>query len=256
MIGIIGGTGLYDPDFLREQETLRIETAHGDCQVTLGKIGKVSAVFLARHGASHDIPPHKVEYKKNVSAMKIAGADRIISINSVGSLDISILPGSVLVPHDFIDFTNGRETTFYDDKVVHVDMTEPYCREIRGILNKCSKKFFSQVLERGVYVCTEGPRFETPSEIRMLRLMGGNVVGMVGFPEVVLAREAGLCYASICLVANLGSGISREPMSIEDVKRSVLRNMGSVKKTLKCVVQAIPETRGCRCSDYILEAGV
>jgi 5'-methylthioadenosine phosphorylase len=234
MIGIIGGTGLYDPDFLSEQETLRIETAYGDCQVTLGKIGKVRALFLSRHGASHFLPPHRVEYKKNVSAMKIAGADRIVSINSVGSLDRSILPGSVLIPHDFIDFTNGRETTFYDDRVVHVDMTEPYCREIRG----------------------EGPRFETPSEIRMLRFIGGDVVGMVGFPEVALAREAGLCYASICLVANLGSGISREPMSIEDVKRSVLKKVGSVKKTLKCVVQAISETRSCRCADYILEAGV
>jgi 5'-methylthioadenosine phosphorylase len=256
MIGIIGGTGFYDPEFLKGQEKIRVETRQGEAEVYLGRLGGERILFLPRHGIDHSYPPHKVDYRKNILALKIAGASRVISINSVGSLSESLFPGSVLVPQDFIDFTKGRVSTLYDDEVVHVDMTEPYCREMRKTIISCTKQFNKSVVEGGVYACTEGPRFETPAEIKMLRTLGGDVVGMVGYPEVVLAREAGLCYASICTIANYGCGISKTPLSIEEVKSVVNSNLDDMKKTIKCAVGQIPKKRGCGCQDLVLEARV
>jgi 5'-methylthioadenosine phosphorylase len=256
MIGIIGGTGIYDPDFLSESEKIRVETEYGDNEVILGKIGKEKAAFLSRHGSSHNIPPHKVDYRRNIASLKVSGAKRVISINSVGSLADSLPPGSVLIPHDFIDFTKDRAATFYDGEVVHVDMSEPYCKEIRKTLIECSRQFYPKVFENGVYVCTEGPRFETTSEIRMLRSLGGDVVGMVGFPEVTLAREAGLCYASICTIANYGCGISKKPLTIEEVNSIVTENLWKMKKTLECAVGKISKFHKCKCPEYISVAKV
>ena len=254
MIGIIGGTGFYDPDFLKSQEKIEIETAYGEAAVHLGWIGKEKVVFLPRHGHNHKVPPHKIHYRRNVSALKTSGVERIISINSVGSLDKSLTPGGILIPHDFIELTKDRESTFYDDEVVHVDMTEPYCREIREALIGCARRFYKKVFEQGVYACTQGPRFETQAEIKMIRLAGGDVVGMVGYPEVALARELGLCYASICIIANYGCGISKAPLTVKEVKEVVSENIDSMKKTLACAVRVVSAKKSCLCIDRLSEA--
>ncbi|RMF88815.1 MAG: S-methyl-5'-thioadenosine phosphorylase [Methanobacteriota archaeon] len=256
MIGIIGGTGFYDPHFLSEQEKVTIETAYGDCQVFIGRVGRKKTVFLPRHGPEHRIPPHRVNYRGNISALKLAGAERIISINSVGSLHKGLAPGGVVVPHDFIDLTRGRPSTFYDDETVHVDLSRSYCEEVRAALIGCAKAHFKEVHEKGVYVCTEGPRFETPAEVRMLQLLGGDVVGMVGLPEAVLAREAGLCYASISSIVNYACGITENPLTIKELKEAVSANLGSMKKAVACAVSKIPEKRGCSCKQAPEEARV
>jgi 5'-methylthioadenosine phosphorylase len=256
MIGIIGGTGFYNTEFLKEPEKIRIETQYGEAEVYLGRIEGITIAFLPRHGADHRVPPHRVDYRKNILALKIAGAGRVISINSVGSLDESFFPGSIIVPHDFIDFTKGRSSTLYDDEVVHVDMTEPYCGEMRKTMISCANRFYKSVFESGVYACTEGPRFETPAEITMLRMLGGDVVGMVGCPEIALAREAGLCYVSICTIANYGSGITNSPLSIEEVKSVVSENLDAMRKTVACAIGEIPKDRECRCPDSTSEARV
>jgi 5'-methylthioadenosine phosphorylase len=256
MIGLIGGTGLYDPDFLLDLETVEVETTYGGCEVWIGKIEAEKVVFLPRHGVDHEIPPHKVDYRKNIMALKIAGVERIVSINSVGSLDNGLPPASILIPHDFIDFTKSRDSTFYDNGVVHVDMTKPYCDEIRKHLISCAEKFHERVFREGVYVCTQGPRFESATEIKMLRSFGGDVVGMVGFPEVALAREAELCYASICTIANYGCGLSNTPLTVAEVKDVLTQNMDSMKRTLKCAIKSIPERRLCSCAGYLSEARV
>jgi len=247
MIGIIGGTGLYTPDFLKDSEEIRVETQYGDALVFLGLIGNRKTAFIPRHGSGHSVPPHRVGYRRNIVALKVSGVERIMSVTSVGSLDRAFTPGGVLIPHDFIDLTSGRESTFHDEVVVHVDMTEPYCPEIREALISCARDSYTSVFERGVYVCTQGPRFETPSEVRMLRKLGGDVVGMVGCPEAALTREAGLCYASICTIANYASGLSETPLSIEDVKMIIDGNMGAMKKLLASAVTSLPQKRGCSC---------
>ncbi len=248
MIGIIGGTGFYDPDFLGDFEKVIVDTIYGSSELFLGAFENREIAFLPRHGASHNIPPHMIDYRKNVMALKVSGADNVISVNSAGSLKKSIKPGSIVIPHDFIDFTSGRDGTFHDNETVHVDLEDPYCEKIRHTLIKSSRGFFDDVHWRGVYVCTQGPRFETPSEIKMLRMLGGDVVGMVGCPEVALAREAGLCYASICLVANYGSGMSKKPLTINEVKEMVILNMDSIKKTIESAVKTIPGEKRCECS--------
>ncbi len=254
MIGVIGGTGLYDPDFIENPEGIEIETPFGQVAVLLGKIQGVKVCFIPRHGPLHRLPPHRVNYRGNISAMKAAGVERVLSVNSVGSLDETIQPGSVLVPHDFIDLTFRREQTFFDDEVVHVDMTEPYCGEMRHTILKCAQKIWPHVREKGLYVCTEGPRFETPAEIKRLRMVGGDVVGMVGCPEVVLAREKEMCYASICTVTNYGCGISRTPLTVREVTAVVENNGVLMKKALKQIVKSLPNERGCGCKDSLKEA--
>jgi 5'-methylthioadenosine phosphorylase len=249
MIGIIGGTGFYNANFLENVEEITVETAYGDREINLGLIEEEKVVFLPRHGPTHSIPPHMVDYRKNIQALKNSGAKRLISINSVGSIDKSITPGSILLPHDFIDLTWGRNSTFYDNEVVHTDMTNPFCEEMRKTIFKCASKFNDKVIEKGVYACTQGPRFETHSEVKMVKRLGGDVVGMVGCPEVALAREAGLCYASICTVVNLGSGISETPLNLEEVKSILDAKHDALRSTVICSIKEMPEKRSCRCHD-------
>jgi len=256
MIGIIGGTGFYAPELLEDVEELEIDTPYGRCKVYTGSLAGRGTVFLPRHGEGHSIPPHRISYRRNITAVKLAGAERLISLNSVGSLHTNIAPGSVLVPHDFIDLTEGREQTFFDDKAVHIDMTEPYCSELRRALLKAAATVYKEVHEEGVYVCTQGPRLETPAEIRMLRLLGGDVVGMVGVPEVTLAREAGLCYASICTIVNYGSGITSSALTMEELKRMALENAPRMWSAVKEAVRLLPAKRGCGCAEHVSEAGI
>jgi len=249
MIAIIGGTGFYDLDFLGSPEEIGIETPFGRCNTVFGRIGSVETLFISRHGKDHGLPPHRVEYRKNIAAIRAAHADAVISINSVGSLDLKIEPGSVLIPNDFIDLTKNRAHTLFDSETVHVDMSVPYCSKVRSVLEKCAAQNFQQVHGHGVYVCTEGPRFETPAEIKMLRMLGGDVVGMVGCPETALAREAGLCYASICQVANYGCGLTDEPLTVEELKMAIAKNQGAVKKTIISAVKDLNnQKKSCNCS--------
>ena len=197
-IAIIGGTGIYDPKVFRERERRVLETPYGEASPAfIGELSGRSIVFMPRHGAKHELPPHRVNYRANIHALKQLGVTRIIATNSVGGISSRLAPGKVVVPHDFIDFTRSRSSTFYDNEAVHVDMSQPYCAEMRSAIIEAAKGTLSGVEERGVYAATEGPRFETPAEIRMLATLGCDVVGMTGMPEVVLARELEMCYASV-----------------------------------------------------------
>jgi 5'-methylthioadenosine phosphorylase len=146
-----------------------------------------------------------------------------------------------------LDFTRGRESTFYDDRVVHVDMSAPYCPEIRNALIKEAAAASKKVFSNGVYACTQGPRFETPSEIRMIKTLGGDVVGMTGVPEVVLAREKEICYGSVCIVANFAAGISEEKLTATEVTEMVKKNEGMLRKIITGAVEDIPESHECTC---------
>ncbi len=150
-----------------------IETPYGKSpEISVFKLHDKDVVFMPRHAKGHEYPPHMINYRANIHAMKQMGVERIIATNAVGSLEVSLKPGDFLVPHDFLDFTKVREFTFYDSKTVHIDITEPYCHDLRDILISSD-----DVVENGVYVCTEGPRFETAAEIAMFKQLGGSVVG-------------------------------------------------------------------------------
>lgn len=247
MLGIIGGTGIYDPKSVEEIRVEEVQTPYGDApEVKIVEFSGREVAFLPRHGKSHGTPPHMVNYRANIYALKQVGVDGIISTNSVGSINEALRPGDVMIPDDFLDFTMGRKSTFYDDRVVHVDMSNPYCPEIRDALIKAAGAV-SNALSTGVYACTEGPRFETPAEIRMIRAMGGSVVGMTGVPEVVLAREMEICYGSVCISANFAAGISEEKLTATDLMEIIRENETKLREIVTSAIASIPRRRECEC---------
>jgi 5'-methylthioadenosine phosphorylase len=253
---LIGGTGIYDPRIFRGGEKKRVKTPYGGpVELTIGKLEDIEVIFLPRHGKGHALPPHRVNYMANIYALKTLGVERIISTNSVGGINQDFKPGHIAVPHDFIDFTKARAATFYDDEVVHVDVSTPYCNEVRTALIEASRDA-GEVHDKAVYACTEGPRFETPAEIKMLRSLGCDVVGMTGVPEVTLARELEMCYASICTVTNYAAGMGKEKLTATEVMEIVEGNRERVKEVLTRAVLKLPKERNCLCGDALKGARV
>jgi 5'-methylthioadenosine phosphorylase len=251
-IAVIGGTGIYDPKIFKELGRRIIKTPYGSSpEIAVGELLGNEILFLPRHGKNHALPPHKVNYRANIFALKMLKAERIISTNSVGAINKRLAPGNIVIPHDFIDFAKGRDSTFYDKEVVHIDVSEPYCPELRKALATASGKIAGKVFSSAVYACTQGPRFETPAEIRVLHKLGCDIVGMTGVPEVTLAREAEICYAAICTVTNFAAGIAKKKLTATEVKDVVKKNQENLKKILVETINNIPEERECGCKDAL-----
>ena len=252
-IAVIGGTGLES--LLENAEQVRVGTPYGlPSLLSVGEVQERAVVFLPRHGRGHSLPPHKVNYRANIYALHKVGVERIIATNAVGAINVEFKPGDLVVPHDLIDFTKQRSPTFYDDApVTHVDFSEPYCPEVREVLIQKAREAVDTVWEEAVYVCTEGPRFETPAEIRMFRALGCDVVGMTGVPEAALARELGMCYASLSFASNMAAGIAKRITSRGVVEAS--RLVGSkIHKVLIEAIPCLPKARRCSCGSSIIES--
>jgi 5'-methylthioadenosine phosphorylase len=212
--GIIGGSGFYQAG---AGVTRKIITPYGEAEVDILKLGDEEIAFLPRHGKTHNLAPHKINYRANIAALGKLGVENILATATVGSLNLEFEPGRMALLTQFIDFTWGRESTFFEENTVkHVDVTEPYCPSLRSALLRGGITQGFTLRSQATYVCTQGPRFETPAEIEMFRRLGGDLVGMTGVPEVVLAREAGMCYAAVALVVNLAAGLSDKKLSHED----------------------------------------
>lgn len=246
-IAIIGGTGL--DSILDESEHIRIGTPYGfPSSIRVGEVSGKTVAFLLRHDVGHTIPPHRVNFRANIYALREIGVERIIATNAVGAINLEFKPGDLIVPNDLIDFTRQRPLTFYDEApVTHIDFSEPYCPEIRRILVEKAGKSGGKVWDQAVYVCTEGPRYETPAEIRMFRSLGGDIVGMTGVPEAVLARELGICYATLCFVSNMAAGIGGK-LTTREVMETSRNVIPKVKQTLKEAIKDLPKDRGCSCA--------
>jgi len=207
---------------------------------------------LRRHGLDLNIPPHLINYRANISALKKLGVSRVIATAAVGSLRPDLPPGSFAVTTDFIDFTRRRETTFYheiDDRVHHVDMTNPYCPQISGALVKSAQEMDLQIDPSAVYICTDGPRYETPAEIRMFVNWGADVVGMTGVPEVILARELGICYGTLAIVTNYAAGISQFPLSHNQVIEQIRALSVDISEVLAGAISLLYDSAPCCSSD-------
>jgi 5'-methylthioinosine phosphorylase len=248
MIGIIGGTGIYEiVEMGDEIQTKILKTPYGESpEITIFKLNDKNVAFMSRHTKGHLNPPHMINYRANIYAMKQIGVRRIIATNAVGSLDRKIKPGEFLIPHDFLDFTKMRKSTFYDKETVHIDITKPYCPEIRNLLINSEN-----VIENGIYVCAEGPRFEAAAEVKMFQKLGGTVAGMTGLPEVVLAREQEICYASICIISNFAASISPQKLTIEDVFEVIDRKKKDLIDLIYNTIANISENRYCICKDAL-----
>ena len=243
MIGIIGGSGVYEITQKADSCTKEVvETDYGDVEVSILEIFSKRVAFIPRHAQGHSIPPHKINFRANIDALKKIGVKQIIATNSVGSMNEDMPPGSFVIPDDFLDFSQNRVKTFFEDKVVHVDMTEPYCPTLRDVLDKSG-----DVILGGTYVCTEGPRFETPAEIKMFKMLGGDIIGMTGLPEVVLAREREMCYNSICIVSNFASGISENELTIDEVFEMVEQKKADLLELIYNFIKNIDDSQDCSC---------
>jgi 5'-methylthioadenosine phosphorylase len=210
-------------------------------------------VFISRHG-DHHLPPHKVNYRAIISAARISGASTVISTNTVGSMT-GHPRGSIFLPSDFVEFTKCRPNTFFEDRAVHVDMSRPYCPRLRASLAGAASTLRQPVAE-GVYVCAQGPHLESPAQIRMMRQFG-DVVGMTGYPEVVLAREAALCYASLCIVTNpaagMGGGVD---LAVSEIADLMNKCQETVVEIIYQAAQKIPDPRSCGCKDVLDNAAL
>ncbi len=229
---VIGGSGLYDMEELMEKQEITVENEYGTVHVVIGKIDNKEVGFIARHGKKHSVPPSMVNYRANIKAVEGLGARYVIATSAVGSLNEKMKPGDFVLLDQFIDFTKNRIYTFFEDEVRHTDVTEPYCPKLRATILKAGKNLNLKIHPEGTYVCTEGPRYETPAEIRAFKMLGADVVGMTQVPEVVLANEIGLCYASIAIITNYAAGISKEKLTHEEVMDVMNRRLPELKKLI------------------------
>ncbi len=256
--GIIGGTGFYNPGLLDDEQDIQVATPFGDVVLKSGHYHNRDVLFLARHGEQHSVPPHLVNYRANIWALREAGAGVVLATAAVGSLNEDMKPGEIVLVDQFLDFTKSRPLTFFEggkDGVLHVDVTHPYCPRVIQHLEETAQDLKINVHGKGTYVCAEGPRYETSAEIRMFNMLGGDLVGMTSVPEVVLAREAGLCYATLALVTNYAAGISTKPLSHQEVVEMMGRSQAVLRNLIFAAIETLPETRSCTCQGAAAELG-
>lgn len=240
-IAIIGGTGLTSlPGLVVNEENIAY-TPFGDTSAALikGQLKNRSIIFLARHGGGHTIPPHKVNYRANIYALKEAGAEIIIGINAVGGINPSLKPAQLLIPDQIIDYTYGREMSFFDGNdtpVVHIDFTEPYSEWLRQKLLDAADNCGISLKKNGVYAATQGPRLETAAEVQRLAKDGCDIVGMTGMPEACLARELKCEYASISVIANLAAGLGEGEITMSEIEKYIAQGMWDVSRILETVI--------------------
>ncbi len=241
-LAIIGGTGVYQLSGLNWLESQTIETIYGEpsAPIRIAEIDGRHIAFLARHGEGHALPPHKVNYRANLKAFADLGVESVLAINTVGGITKAFGPKVLAVPDQIIDYTWGRISTLCEEsgtEVLHVDFTEPYTESLRLDLLKVCADIGISVVESGCYAATQGPRLESKAEISRLRNDGCDLVGMTGMPEAGIARELGLQYVSLCVVANWAAGC--DPENIEITMEEVLANVDSVRHHLVPIIQKL-----------------
>ena len=259
LVGVIGGSGVYELGILESPQRHVVGTPFGEVEFERGRYGEVDIIFLQRHGEGHTLPPHKVNYRANIWALWQAGVDAVVSTSAVGSLNPAIPPGTMVLADQFIDVTRSRATTYFDGGefgLAHTDFTEPYCPSLRNLIQATANRNKLSCRNGGTYICVDGPRYETPAEIRAFRTLGADVVGMTNVPEVVLARELGLCYATICLVTNWAAGLAGTRLAHGDIAEVMMQNLAHVKSLFKGILGHMNVPRSdCRCGPPLDHAG-
>ena len=242
MLAIIGGSGLTQLSNLEVTRREVVRTPYGEPSgaLTFGRIAGCEAVFLARHGYGHTIPPHHVNYRANIWALHAQGVKNVMAVASVGAIRRDLAPGALVVPDQIIDYTHGRAGTFFtggESGVRHIDFTLPYCQTLRAACFAAGRQAGETLLDGGVYAATQGPRLETAAEIDRLERDGATMVGMTGMPEAALAREIGLCYATLAFVANRAAGRGAgAAISMSDIAAVLEPAMGRVRSVLAKLV--------------------
>ena len=258
-IAIIGGTGIYSPEALQGFAEKIIDTPYGQALCNIGEIAGNQVVFITRHGVGHKTAPHKVNYRANIWALKSLGTEEIFATTAVGSLNPEMKAGHFVVCSNVLDFTKSRINTFYDTPergVVHVDFSYPYCPCVRERVIRCLEKMNITFHKEGVYVATEGPRFESAAEIKAYAMLGGDLVGMTNMPECILAREAEMCYSTCSIVTNMAAGISPTPLSHMEVVEAMGKSIINMNKLIAAFINDNePVVATCGCHTALKEFG-
>jgi 5'-methylthioinosine phosphorylase len=239
MFGIIGGTGLTQLDNLEIIRRQIVRTPYGDASQPLifGKLSGVEVVFLARHGGGHTIPPHSINYRANIWALHSVGVESLLAVATVGSIAKQLLPGDIVLPNQIIDYTYGRENSYFDGverPVRHIDFTHPYSEQLRQVCLKAAKSIQQNIHDGGVYACVQGPRLESAAEINRYEQDGASVIGMTGMPEAALAKELGINYAALCPVANHAAGRGESTQSIK--YETMLERLATTMKSVRALI--------------------
>lgn len=250
MLGVIGGTGLYNLPELADIEEIAVDTAWGvpSAPLVVGKLGDAEVAFLARHGRNHQHNPSEVNYRANIAALKSIGVTRILSVNAVGSLNIAMPPRAAVVPDQIIDRTAGfRARTFFENGAVgHVGLADPFCSEMRRSILAHARANHDLVEEGGTYICIEGPQFSTRAESNLYRQWGADIIGMTAMPEARLAREAGLCYGTLAMVTDFDVWHeTEEDVTIEAVQRVLAENVETARNVVRGIATEPEPTCDC-----------
>ncbi len=247
---MIGGSGIYQLGLLSDVQEVKKATPYGlpSPGLGVGRIGAVEVAFLPRHGREHQFPPHRVPYRANIWALHALGVQRIIALSAMGGLRAHYEVGDLVLPDQFIDWTKGRSSTFFDGpEVVHTSMAEPFCPELREILKKTGEGMGLPLHQKGTVLVFEGPRFSTRAESRLYRdVFGADLLSMTLVPEIVLARELGMCYATVAVVTDLDVW-GAEPVRHEEVARVMKESLPKLGELLRQALPQIPMERTCPC---------
>ena len=258
ILGVIGGSGLYELPGIRDVRPVRTSTPFGDPSDALvrGRLGDVEVVFLPRHGVGHRLLPSEVPFRANVFALKQLGVEFLLSIGAVGSLRETLVPGHVVVPDQFIDRTVSRRSTFYGEGiVVHVSLADPVCRVLADAVDAAAREAGGTVHRDGTYLCMEGPQFSTRAESHTYRQWGADIIGMTNWQEAKLAREAEICFASLALVTDYDCWRSdADHVVIEDVLRIIAANAQLAQRAVAGVATRLPASRTCACATALQNA--
>ncbi len=256
-IGIIGGSGVAGLLDERERKLHRLATPWGapSGPVEEGRIGGVRVLFLPRHGAGHAIPPHRVNYRANVDALRSLGAEAIVTVSSVGSLRDELAPGTFVLPSQFVDLTKQRPTTFFDGgKVYHVSLADPFCPDLQRAAVEAGTAVGTPFAVDQCYVCVEGPRFSTRAESKFFRSFA-DVIGMTLVPEVTLARERAICYACLAMVTDYDVWADK-PVDMKEIVQTMARNTERMGRLLARLVPSLAREPACACARALDDAGV
>lgn len=252
--GFITGTGFYSLPNIEISERKSIATRYGDVEIEIAALKGREVVFIPRHGKNHSLAPSQINYRANMMAMKLLGVERVLATSVCGSLVQDWTPGTLVLVDQFINFTSGRDDSFYplDGALAHVDVTDPYCPTLHTYLMETAREHKLQLYRGATYACFTGPRFESRAEIEMVRRLGGHLVGQTNYPECVLARELGICYATVGVVSNYAAGMA-EKLAVRDVMQTVAATVEPVSVLFEAATLALPVSYDCACRDVYSE---
>lgn len=258
ILAVIGGSGLYEFDDLKEITTIEVDTPFGkpSSPITIGKLNGKKVAFLARHGIGHVLSPSEVPYRANIYALKALGVKRIVSVSACGSLREAYAPGCIIIPNQIFDFTHKRNRSFFGNGLVaHVSVANPFCENLSGVLEQTLKEMDVKYHRGGTYITIEGPRFSTKGESSLYRLWGIDIIGMTASPEVFLAREAEMCYTTMAHVTDYDVWhVSEEPVTVEMVVRTLMKNISAAQQAIRKMVEKIDPTDSCQCEQALKDA--